>query len=117
MDLNPEPKKEEYLNSAIEVCIKHNILLPTFKMLDNPKLIPQKVKEELKNVGIDELNPLNLFRISWNNEPLEKGGQYNDIPNYIEIPPEISGIKPRIIHSFQQEAIKLGLHMDLWSQE
>ena len=97
MDLNPEPKKEEYLNSAIEVCIKHNILLPTFKMLDNPKLIPQKVKEELKNVGIDDLNPLNLFRISWNNEPLEKGGQYNDVPNYIEIPPEISGIKPRII--------------------
>ena len=97
MDFNEEPKKEEYLNNAIEVCKKNNIIFPTFKMLDNPKLIPDKIKMELKNVGIDELNPLNLFRISWNNESLEKGGQFVDIPNYIEIPPEISGIKSPII--------------------
>ena len=97
MDFNLEPKKEEYLNSAIEICKKHNIILPTFKMLDDPKLIPDKIKQELKNVGMDELNPLNLFRISWKNEPIEKGGQFLDIPNYIEIPPEISGIKSRII--------------------
>ena len=97
MDFNEEPKKEEYLNNAIEVCKKNNIIFPTFKMLDNPKLIPDKIKMELKNVGIDELNPLNLFRISWYNEPLEKGGQFVDIPNYIEIPPEISGVKSPII--------------------
>lgn len=66
-------------------------------MLENPKLIPEKIKEELKNIGMDELNPLNLFRISWYNEPKEKGGLYNDIPNYIEIPPELSGVKARII--------------------
>ena len=97
MDFNKEPKKEEYLNSAIEVCKEHNIILPTIKMLDNPQLIPEKIKKELKNVGMDDLNPFNLFRISWYNEPLEKGGQYSDIPNYIEIPPQISGIKTRII--------------------
>jgi len=97
MDFNLEPKKEEYLNSAIEICKKHNIILPTFKMLDDPKLIPDEIKQELKNVGMDDLNPLNLFRISWKNEPIEKGGQFLDIPNYIEIPPEISGIKSRII--------------------
>ena len=97
MDYNKEPKKEEYLNSAIEVCQKHNIIFPTIKMLENPKLIPDKIKQELKNVGMDDLNPLNLFRITWYNEPVEKGGQYLDIPNYIEIPPELSGIKSRII--------------------
>ena len=97
MDFNSEPKKEEYLNSAVEVCKKNNIIFPTFKMLDNPQLIPEKIKQELKNVGMDDLNPLNLFRITWNNEPVEKGGQYLDIPNYIEIPPEISGVKCRII--------------------
>ena len=97
MDFNKEPKKEEYLNSAIEVCKKHNIILPTIKMLDNPQLIPEKIKQELKNVGMDDLNPFNLFRISWYNEPLEKGGQYSEIPNYIEIPPQISGVKSRII--------------------
>lgn len=97
MDFNKDLIKEEFLNSAVEVCKKHNIIFPTLKMLENPQLIPDKIKEELKNVGMDELNPLNLFRISWYNEPKEKGGQYSDIPNYIEIPPEISGIKSRII--------------------
>ena len=115
MDFNNEPKKDEYLNSAIEICKKHNIIFPTFKMLDDPKLIPDKIKQELKNVGMDDLNPLNLFRISWKNEPIEKGGQFLDVPNYIEIPPEISGIKSRIIMLlgayFPQEVIKLGPHM------
>lgn len=97
MDFNEEPKKEEYLNSAIEVCKKHNIILPTLRMLDNPQLIPEKIKAELKNVEMDEVNPFNLFRISWYNEPLEKGGLFSKIPNYVEIPPEISGVKARII--------------------
>lgn len=97
MDFNEETKKDEYLNSAIEICKKYNIILPTIKMLDNPKLISEKIKQELKSVAMDDINPFNLFRISWYNEPLEKGGQYTEIPNYIEIPPEISGVKCRIV--------------------
>ncbi len=97
MDFNPEPKRDEFLNSAVEVCKTHNVIFPTFKMLDNPDLIPDKIKQELKNVAIEDVNPFNLFRISWYNEPLEKGGLYNQVPNYIEIPPEISGIKSPII--------------------
>ena len=91
------PEEDKYLQSAIEVCKEHNILLPTFKMLDDPSLIPQKVKDELKNVSITEINPLNLFRISWFNEQKPDGGLYNELPNFIEIPKEITGIKARVV--------------------
>ena len=88
-----EKLKEQYLADAVENAKQNNILLPTFRMLDDPSLIPQKVKDELKNVDITEVNPLNLFRISWFNEPVTKGGLYQEIPNFIEIPKEIHGLK------------------------
>ena len=78
-----EKLKEQYLADAVENAKINNILLPTFRMLDNPSLIPQKVKDELKNVDINDVNPLNLFRISWFNEPLDKGGLYQELPNFI----------------------------------
>jgi hypothetical protein len=92
-----EKLKEQYLADAVENAKQYNILLPTFRMLDDPSLIPQKVKDELKNVDITEVNPLNLFRISWYNEPVTKGGLYQEIPNFIEIPKEIHGLKCRLL--------------------
>ncbi|MCX7959933.1 MAG: pyridoxal-5-phosphate-dependent protein subunit beta, partial [Deltaproteobacteria bacterium] len=50
----------------------------------------------LKDVGLWDINPLNLFRITWKNEPVEKGGLYKKLPNYIELPSEITGVKARI---------------------
>ncbi|MCQ2821386.1 MAG: pyridoxal-phosphate dependent enzyme [archaeon] len=87
---------KDHLEAAVEECRKYNILLPTYKMLGDPSLVPQKLKEELKKVGMNELSPLNLFRITWFNEPKETGGEYNEVPNYIEIPPQITGIKSKI---------------------
>ena len=89
--------KEQYLADAVENAKTYNILLPTFRMLDDPSLIPQKVKDELKNVDMNDVNPLNLFRISWFNEPVDKGGLYQPLPNFIEIPKEIHGLKCRIL--------------------
>jgi len=91
------PEEDAYLKSAIEVCKENNILLPTFRMLDDPSLIPQKVKDALKNVAVTDIDPLNLFRISWFNEPVPKGGNYKDVPNYIVIPKEITGLKCKVV--------------------
>jgi cysteine synthase len=75
-------------------CKKHNITIPTFKQMINPDLIPPEIKDKLKNVGLWDINPLNLFRISWKNDI--ETGQYGTV-NYLEIPREITGIKARII--------------------
>jgi len=89
--VNPDVRKK-----AIERFREKNIILPTFAQMRDPGLIPDKVKNKLKNIGLWELNPLNLFRINWHNEPKEKGGLYGGV-NHIEIPKEISGVDARIV--------------------
>jgi len=71
------------------------IILPTFEQMKHPELIPDEIKEQLKNVGLWDLNPLNLFRITWKNEPKEFGGAFGGV-NYIEIPKEITGIEAKV---------------------
>ncbi len=83
------------LENTIARCRERGIVLPTYKQMKDPHLIPAKIKAELKNIGLWDLNPLNLFRISWKNEPVETGGGYGDV-NYLEIPSSLSGVKARI---------------------
>ncbi|MFO8067242.1 MAG: pyridoxal-phosphate dependent enzyme [Bacteroidales bacterium] len=87
---------EKHLQNAVKRFKEKGILLPTFEQQRNPDLVPQKIKDKLKDVGLWEINPLNLFRITWKNEPKEKGGLYGK-PNYIELPSEITGVKARIV--------------------
>jgi hypothetical protein len=91
-----EVKNKEVLQNAINRFKEKGIILPTFKQMENPDLIPGKIKDKLKNIGLWDLHPLNLFRITWKNEPKEKGGLFGDA-NYIELPKEITGVKARII--------------------
>jgi cysteine synthase len=86
---------EETLKKTISLCRERGIVIPTFEQLKNPDRIPENIKERLKNTGLWDVNPVNLFRITWKNEPKEKGGLFNN-GNYIEFPPEITGVNPRI---------------------
>ena len=88
-------KNEKVLQKTIERCREKNIIIPTFKQMINPELIPQKIKEELKTIGLWDLNPRNLFRITWKNEPVATGGGFNGV-NYMELPKELTGVKARI---------------------
>lgn len=81
---------------AIERFREKGIVLPTFAQMRNPELVPEKIRESLKNIGLWDLHPANLFRITWKNEPVEKGGLFGGV-NYIEIPEAITGVKTRII--------------------
>ena len=57
------------LQNAVKRFKEQNIILPTFEQQRHPELIPQKIKDKLKNIGLWEIDPLNLFRITWKNEP------------------------------------------------
>jgi cysteine synthase len=89
-------KEKRVLENTIKRCREKNIILPTYKQMRNPELIPEKIKEELKNIGLWDLNPLNLFRITWKNEPVKSGGGFGGV-NFIELPGELTGVKARII--------------------
>ena len=85
----------ENIKRCVDRAREKGIIIPTFAQMRNPDLIPDKIKEELKNVGLWDVNPLNLFRITWHNEPKASGGTYGKV-NYIEVPQELTGVKARI---------------------
>ena len=88
--------KEKVLQNTIQRCREQHLILPTYKQMRNPELIPQKIKDKLKGIGLWDLNSLNLFRINWKNEPVKNGGSFGGV-NYIELPTELTGIKAKVI--------------------
>lgn len=89
-------KDKVKLENAVQRFKEKKIILPTFAQQKNPDLIPEKIKDKLKNIGLWDLNSLNLFRITWKNEPVKHGGGFGDV-NYIELPSELTGVKARIV--------------------
>src|SRR3990172_3087750 len=81
---------------ALRRVRERKIVIPTLAQMKNPALIPAEIKTHLRNVGLWELNPLNLFRISWKNEPVAAGGGYGNV-NYMELPKSLTGVEARII--------------------
>ena len=87
---------ETALEHAVQRARERNIIIPTFKQQKHPELIPDKIKAKLQEVGLWDLNPLNLFRITWHNEPVASGGGYDGV-NIIEFPKELTGVDARIV--------------------
>jgi len=75
-------------------CKARGIVLPTIRQQMYPETIPAAIKDRLQPVGLWDINPLNLFRITWKNDIAT--GLFG-APNYFEIPSEITGVKARII--------------------
>ena len=73
IDLSIEKERRQ---RAIQRVRERNIIIPTFAQMKNPSLAPNRIKEQLKNVGLWDVNPLNLFRINWYNEPVASGGGF-----------------------------------------
>ena len=88
-----DPK--QVLENTIKRCRERGIIIPTFEEMAHPDRIPQKIKDELKGIGLWELNSRNLFRITWKNEPVEKGGGFGGV-NFLELPKELTGVNARI---------------------
>lgn len=93
IDLTMNKKQVE---ANAKYCKEKGITLPTFEMMKNPeKNVPGEIKDRLKNVGLWDLDPVNLYRISWKNEQKDKGGLYGGV-NHIALPPELTGCKATI---------------------
>ena len=81
LTLNPEN-----LQRTAQRVREKKFYIPTLAQQKNPALIPAQIREQLKTVGLWDLDPLNLFRITWHNEPLARGGLFGGV-NYVEFPP------------------------------
>ncbi|HUN21602.1 MAG TPA: pyridoxal-5-phosphate-dependent protein subunit beta [Anaerolineales bacterium] len=87
---------ETVLARAAKRAKERGIVIPTFAQMRNPERIPQLVKDGLKSVGLWDLNPLNLFRITWHNEPVEKGGGFGGV-NAIVWDSRLTGTSAKIV--------------------
>ena len=74
------------LEHNIQKAKENNVIIPTIAQMQNPDLIPEKIKAKLSHTGLWDVDPVNLFRISWHNEAKESGGLFQAVPNYVEIP-------------------------------
>jgi len=88
--------REDVLGRNIARARKRNIILPTFAQQQDPGRVPAAIAAKLKEVGLWDLDPANLFRITWKNEPVEFGGDFGD-GNWIEFPPALTGVDATIV--------------------
>ena len=93
IDLKIDEKRQQ---RAVKRAKERNIVIPTFAEMKNPDLIDDGIKKQLKDVGLWDVNPLNLYRISWHNDPVEKGGAFGGV-NYVELPEAMTGVKAKIV--------------------
>ena len=87
---------KEQLNRTVQRARERNIIIPTFAQIKEPALIPDGVKAKLGEIGLWDIASLNLFRITWKNEPVAQGGGFDGV-NYIELPKSLTGVDARII--------------------
>ena len=88
--------KKDVLEKAIRRARERKVILPKFAQQKNPALISPKIVEKLKGIGLWDINPLNLFRITWKNEPKTSGGGFNE-GNYIVFPSALTGVDAQIV--------------------
>jgi len=91
LQINTEGRKR-----AIKRVRERNIIIPTYSQMKNPDQVPEKIKHELGTIGLWDVNPRNLFRITWHNDPRAQGGGFGGV-NYLELPSSLTGTPARII--------------------
>ena len=82
------------LEKAAARARERNIILPTLAEMKDPSLVPDRITDRLREVGLWDIDPINLFRITWKNDP--GSGLYNE-GNWMEFPPELTGVPARIV--------------------
>ncbi|PJF44990.1 MAG: pyridoxal-5-phosphate-dependent protein subunit beta, partial [Phototrophicales bacterium] len=86
----------DVLERTVQRARERHIFMPTFGMMRNPQTLPSALREKLANVGLWDVNPLNLARITWHNEPTPHGGGFGEV-NYLRIPSALTGTSATII--------------------
>lgn len=87
---------EDVIARTAERCRERGIVIPTFAELRDPKRIPEPILRRLAKTGLWDVDPVNLFRITWKNEPKESGGLFND-GNWVEFPSSLTGVDAHIV--------------------
>ena len=84
------------LKNTARRCRELGIVVPTFAQMREPLGADSLLEQRLSKTGLSDPDPVNLFRITWKNEPVTEGGGFNG-GNWIEFPSEMTGVPARIV--------------------
>ena len=87
--------KESIISKTSEYFKKNGVILPTISELSNPHSIKEEVKNKLKTLDKNEIDPLNLFRVHWFNN--RDHSDFSKVPEHILLPSEFTGVEAKII--------------------
>ncbi len=93
IDLTVHPERQK---RAVQRVRERGIVIPTFAQMKNPALVPPGIQQKLEQTGLWDVAPVNLFRITWKNQPQAKGGKFGGV-NTLEFPSSLTGTRARII--------------------
>ena len=103
-----EPATEIVDHEVYDRAVQHmkavRVVLPTFAELAEPNTIAAPITAELEGVDFDAPVPANLFRVHWHNNRAHP--RPSAIPEYIDLPPALTGVEARIL-------VALGCHFPM----
>jgi cysteine synthase len=98
----------EVLARSVDRFREARIALPTFAQLADPSLIPAAAQDALAGVEPDAPDPRNLFRVHWYNAADRRS--LADVPQYVELPHELTGVEARIVVALGDRFPMIGAH-------
>ena len=89
-----DANRKQAREHAVRRCRERSILIPTIAEQRDPTRISPAIRATLRALDMQAVDPRNLFRITWHNDPAT--GAFGPV-NALEIPPELSGVRARIV--------------------
>ena len=86
---------EKIIHKTSKYFKEKGVVLPKISELQNPHLINDEIKSELKSLDKDAMDPKNLFRVHWFNK--KDHSNFSKVPEHIVLPDEFTGVKAKII--------------------
>ncbi|MFQ5747449.1 MAG: pyridoxal-phosphate dependent enzyme [Gemmatimonadota bacterium] len=90
----PTPGDPGARERALARCRERGVVIPTLAEMRDPGRVDPAIREALSGVDMQAVDPLNLFRITWRNDPATGG--FGEV-NALELPPELTGVPARIV--------------------
>ncbi len=88
-----DPNRDAVRSRAVARCRQKGILIPRIAEQRDPSLVDPAVAALLPGVDMQAVDPLNLFRITWHNDPATGGFGPVDA---LELPSALTGVPARI---------------------
>jgi cysteine synthase len=93
---------------AVAHLREHHIVLPRFTELAEPSSIPRGVLSALDGVGPDDVDPLNLFRVTWYNGPYRRSQVA--VPAHLVLSEALTGVPAKIVVALGNRFPMIGAH-------